>query len=389
MEQKENMHKPSNWKMRLLFGVFIITLCFILLALAEITAGLIYHRLPDSGRKAVASLVDEDLIAKSGYYSQHPYLYYSHMPGFEAFGSRQFNTMGHRSGEVLSDPEPGVLRILCIGGSTTVSFPYVRYPAETWPVRLGEFIEKDMGIKTEVINAGLNGGNSADLLAHYIFRNRYLKPHIVILHTGGNDATALLFPEYHPEYTHYTRGWRNAAIAPRPFETSWLRFNLVKCAYAWWLRGTDLNAQIGRLGIEKLKPRDCLMNAEQNEPEGFKRNLDLLIRTIIQDGAHPVLFPFVWAPEPTFRKMPEYGRYYDSMVLAFKKNLSVIDEIAGKHNVINAVLPPDSIPASHFIDFCHVNSKGEKIKALHLQKHLQPIIRNLVDNGKIVQAKTP
>jgi len=385
--ETEITNKPVRRGMRLFFGTFIFILCFILLILAEITAGRVYRKFPANGRRAVASMIDEERVVQSGYYSQHPYLYYTHRSGYEALSNVQFNSLGHRNDEVPSAPEPGVLRILCIGGSTTVSFPYVSDPRETWPIKLEELIEKETGIKVDVINAGLNGGNSADLLAHYIFRNRYLKSHIVILHTGGNDATALLFPNYHPEYTHYTKGWRNTALVPRPLETAWLRFNLVKCVYAWWLQDIDLNAQIGRLGIEKLKPADCLKNTQKNEPEGFRRNLDLLVRTIIQDGAQPVLFPFVWAPEDVFRKMREYGPYYDPMVLAFKKNLSVIEEIAAKHNVINAKLSAEAIPGSHFFDFCHVNEKGEAIKAAHMLQYLKPIIQKLVDNEKLAQLK--
>jgi hypothetical protein len=42
-----------------------------------------------------------------------------------------------------------------------------------------------LGPGIEVINAGLSSATSAELLAGYIFRHRYLKPDIVIIDVGG------------------------------------------------------------------------------------------------------------------------------------------------------------------------------------------------------------
>lgn len=372
-------HGISPLHLRLLFSAFMLIVFAGLLVLAEVAARKAYPRFPLSGRIAVASLLGDNDSLRAGYYSQHPYLYYTHRSGYIAFSNLQFNSLGHRNPEVSPEASPDVIRILCIGGSTTVSFPYVENPDETWPAKLETLLERDIGRNFEVINAGLNGGNSADLLAHYIFRNRYLKPHIVILHVGGNDATALLFPDYNPEYTHYTKGWKNAALAQRPFENILLRFYLVRCAYALWLKNISLDTQIGRLGIENQKPKDCLKNVQRNEPTGFRRNLDILVRTIIQDGAKPVIFPFVWAPEDVFRRKA-YGSYYDSLVLAYGKDLAVMEEIAKKHDVKLAQLPEGSIPASLFKDFCHITPSGESIKAEHMLQTLRPMLQQLTKN---------
>jgi len=366
-------HRPSTLYHRLIFSVLTLILFAGLIILAEVAAKKAYPRFPLSGRTAVASLTGDSDALRAGYYSQHPYLYYTHRSGFVAFSNQQFNSLGHRNPEVTPEPEPNVVRILCIGGSTTVSFPYVQSPEEAWPRKLEILLQEKTGKQIEVINAGLNGGNSADLLAHYIFRNRYLKPHIVILHVGGNDANALLFPDYSPEYLHYTKGWKSAALAPRPFEHILLRAYLIRCIYAFWLKDISLDTQIGRHGIDQQKPEDCLKYAQLNEPTGFRRNLDILVRTIIHDGAKPVIFPFVWAPEEVFRRNT-YGAYYDSLVLAYNKNLAVMKEIAEKHNVKLSRLPEGSIPSSLFNDFCHVGPPGEIIKAEYMLQTLLPIL---------------
>ena len=278
------------------------------------------------------------------------------------------------------------MRILCIGGSTTVSFPYTPDADDAWPAKLGNFIAEQNGIEVEEINAGLNGANSADLLAHYMFRNRHQKAHIVVIHVGGNDAWALLFPNYNSEYTHFTTGWKNIALAPRPFERVLLRNHIARCAYAWWLKDVTLDADLGRGNIPDLPAADCMKNAQTNDHSGFRHNLDALVRNIIQDGAIPVIFPFVRAPDEIFRR--QYKDYADSILLSYKKELLVMEEISQKYNIKLTSLPEGAIPKDMFKDWCHVNSGGEEIKAKHLAQAINPIVRKMIDQGKFVSTNT-
>ena len=86
--------------------------------------------------------------------------------------------------------------------------------------------------------------------------------------------------------------------------------------------------------------------------------------------------------------MNDYGPYYDSMTLAFRKNLTVIDEIAEKYKIPTARLPQEAIPPNCFKDFCHINTEGETIKASHMLQHLKPIIKQLIADRKIAQTET-
>ncbi|MBU4200928.1 MAG: SGNH/GDSL hydrolase family protein [Verrucomicrobia bacterium] len=375
---------------RVLFRMVLFLLAAGLVVLADYIAGRLYPRLaPASGQAAVASLLGDEEGKQTGYFLQHPYLYYTYRPSYQAFNAVQFNTRGHRSAEVTQLPEPGVLRILAIGGSTTVCFPYVKYFSEAWPARLEAMLRQKTGLGIEVINAGLHDANSADLLLHYLFRNRYLKPDMVVMHVGGNDGVALLFNDYNPEYTHYTHGWRNTSLAPRPWERRLLQSNLIKLGYAWWLRQLSLAANLGRDDIRSLSPEQCLNNARVHEPEGFERNLDLLVRTVLQDKAVPVLFPFVWAPLPVCREAGGYGPYAEALVCGFEKDRPVLKKIGEKYGLTTVWLPTNAIPDSLFVDFCHVNSDGETIKARYLADALIPVIQALNQDGRYRRAGSP
>lgn len=362
----------SKGKILLFRGVVLLLGLATLLA-AEKIAGLLYERItPASGRRAVAALLGGN--DATGYFVQHPYLFYAYRPGYSAFGFTQFNANGYRGREIPRAKNPDVLRILAVGGSTTVGFPYIPNPEEAWPAQVERLLTERTGARVEVINAGLHAATSAEHLAHYVFRDRYFKPDIVVLHVGGNDGLGLHFPGYNPEYTNFIRGWRTTPLAPRPWERALLRSNLARVAYAHWLREVSLEATIGREVLASVSPADALRNVQAAEPEGFRRNLDLLTRTIAADGAVPVLFPFVHAPLERLRADRTYGGYADSMLLCFQKDRRVVDDLAQAYNLDLVDLPEGSIAPGSFKDFCHVDLAGERIKAQRVAESLTPLV---------------
>jgi lysophospholipase L1-like esterase len=364
---------------RIIFAIVVMVLILIAFIAADRAAKRLYARFaPPGGQRAVAALLGGSAHAMSGFFIAHPYLFYTFKPGLVHHGITQFNSRGHRGPEVDDSPPPGVVRILCIGGSTTASFPYVKRPEDAWPGQLERILEERTAKEVEVINAGLNAANSSEILAHYMFRNRYLGAHFAVLHVGGNDGNALFFPNYNPEYTHFTKGWQASGVGARPGEQIWLRSYLVRWLYAMWLRDVSLESSLGRASVTELMPNDALRNVEQNDPEGFRRNLDVLIRNLRADGTEPFLFPFVWAPEKIFRRDPIYGKYYDAFLLGFQKNRRVMEDLAAKHGVRLIVLNEGELPPSVFKDWCHINRDGETIKARRVADEIEADVRSLL-----------
>jgi lysophospholipase L1-like esterase len=378
----------SKGKLLLFRGFVLLLLAGTLLA-AEWMARRLYDRItPASGRRAVETLLGEDAAA-TGYFVQHPYLFYAYRPGYAALGYTQFNANGYRGREIPLAKDPDVLRVLAVGGSTTVSFPYLPNPEDAWPAQLERLLAERTGARVEVINAGLHAATSAEHLAHYTFRDRYFKPDIVVLHVGGNDGLGLHFPGYNPEYTNFTHGWRATAMAPRPGERTLLRSALVRVAYAYWLRAISLEATIGREVLTRVEPAAALRNVEATEPTGFRRNLDLLLRTMIADGAQPVLFPFVHAPEARMREDRTYGRWTTSMLLAFAKDRAVVEEAARARNLPLVDVPDGAIAAGSFRDFCHVDLAGERVKAERVADALVPLVRRWQQRAAAAPAGAP
>ena len=150
----------------------------------------------------------------------HPYSLSQLRPDYvDAAGIRQTNRLGWRGREFAQEKPPGVLRVVCVGGSTTYGIGAVR-PDDAWPVQLEASLNRPrppldtrhstLDTRFEVLNCGIPRASSAEIFGTVAFRVIHLKPDLIVLSVGLEDVNALLAPDYRPDYTH----WRQSWIAP-------------------------------------------------------------------------------------------------------------------------------------------------------------------------------
>jgi lysophospholipase L1-like esterase len=123
-----------------------------------------------------------------GLYRPHPFLNTAPRPGatVEAFGKRAtINSLGYRSPERALEKSPGVVRILCAGGSTTFDL-LAGSDEETWPWRLEEALAT-ADARVEAWNGGFPGWTSAENLISLAIRDLDLEPDVAVLLQGIND----------------------------------------------------------------------------------------------------------------------------------------------------------------------------------------------------------
>ena len=107
----------------------------------------------------------------------HPFLHYA--------SQGEGNSLGFPTEREFERPKPaGVLRIACLGGSTT---------AAKWPETLEQMLntgdpESVERPRYEVLDFGQNGYSSAHLVVNFILNALDYAPDYVILHTGWNDS---------------------------------------------------------------------------------------------------------------------------------------------------------------------------------------------------------
>lgn len=355
--------------------------CFALsIAVLEVCARAFYDRLTTArGRKFVELLLGEVQLDDALRIQRHPYMLYINRPGWEDDGIRQHNSYGHRGPEITPLPQPGTKRILALGGSTTYGYLLKRFQS-SWPAQLGPILSERLDFHVEVINAGLPFALSSELLSHYLYRDRHLGASIVIIHEGGNDSVPLLLEEYSPDYGFF-RGWTTPPFGRRAGEGYLLRLRLMRIIYGWWLVRSDMGIDsfiAQPHSVEQLPLAKAIENVTKNEPVGFERNIDALIKMVLADKATPVLFPFYLAEPEVFRTV-EPGldagkRLYDAVAIGWKKNVDVMERLARRHNVPFIRIPPETIPLKYFFDHCHLRKEGETIKANFVADKIEGLV---------------
>jgi hypothetical protein len=335
----------------------------------EFVAGYLYEKAPyANGKRTVDNYVgkvppleqDAAEVPRSSLIS-HPYLLYANAPNARRAGYRQTNSLGYRNDEFAIPKDEQTIRILCLGGSTTLMLPYIENPKDTWVAQLERKLQAISSKRVQVINAGLSYGTSAEAVAGYVFRHRFLQPDIVIYHGGGNDVLPLFFDGYDAEYTHF-RG-HGTGLRPRPGEpTLLMRSNIAKYLYARWLE--PVATVFYTKPFWEVPPHEALERVKRTDPEGFRRNVDYLVSQAKQAGAQVVLFGFLQARKENLSKNAGAFRgFEEALVLGLQKNYAVMDEVARRHGVPFIIPAQEKFKDEWFQDNCHLTVEGEAMKA--------------------------
>lgn len=351
-------------------------------AFLEVVTGYLYEKSSwKNGKQMVAWYMgrqDNPKLALKGELNSiipHPYLLYTHAPNFEVDGYQQTNSRGYRNAEFPVAKPVDTIRILVLGGSTTFMWPYIKNPADTWVARLEAKLQAQTGRSVQVINAGLNYGTSAEALAGYVFRHRFLKPDLVIYHGGGNDVMPLFFDGYNPEYTHFRK--HGNGTVPRPGEKILLqKTNVGKYLYARWLE--PVASVHDTKPFWEVDPKLALQRVSTQDPEGFRRNLDYLVRLSQADGADVVLFGFLQARKENLSKNAgAFKGFEEVLVVGLDKNYDVMRNIAKAYEIAFVIPPQARFKDEWFQDNCHLTVEGEDVKAQIMFEHLRqhPLFR--------------
>ncbi len=288
------------------------------------------------------------------------------------------NAEGYRGKLVPLDRRPGVLRVICLGGSTTYGST-VPLPNQTWPAVLEEILRAKLPqgwSDVEVLNGGLSYGTSAEILTHYHFKYHYYRPDVVIINEGGNDAEGHVRAYYHPDNSN----WRFPMINLRPLpprlrwlaQSRFLSYIMLNVFYVDQLTGSHfvdkdgvipaapwfrINGQFVYDGVEI--PYDQL---------AFAHNMETLIQEALFDGARVLLAPFRAAP----------GVYEvngkDFELGQILRNEQIFKDFAQKYKVGFAPFPADIISPGNWTDHCHLNVAGEQQKAAHIAPYVLELI---------------
>jgi lysophospholipase L1-like esterase len=304
------------------------------------------------------SLETEDLA-----WLPHPYLSYSPNPNYRN-GLTFHNSLGYRNNEFPLEKPDGVYRIVALGGSSTYDVR-IADNAQIFTAQLEKLLQEEYGYQqVEVINAGVPGYNSWEILVNLEFRVLDLNPDLVIIYEGTNDVHTRLVEPF--AYRGDNSGRRQAWQAP---------------PVAFWEHSALLRIAARRMNFTRQVSVDDFVSSptyvswpyefrltggeeeaveilRENPPIYFRRNLENMIAVAREHQVQIMLA--TWASSPN-RGDYAAQAYYQQ---AFAENNQVVIEVADSHDVplfdFAGVMSPDE---QYWADGRHSNESGALLKA--------------------------
>ena len=346
-------------KADLILPVFSILLTFCLLEVGA-RLWLNYLATPDQyDRYVLFTSIDPKNFA----WTPHPYLDYYPTPNYKK-GLTSHNSLGYRNEEFSAEKPSNVYRIVALGGSSTYDVR-IEDNAKTFTAQLEKLLTEKYGYKNvQVINAGVPGYNSWEMLINLEFRVLDLDPDLIIIYEGTNDVHArLVVPStYRGDNSGRRSQWM---IPPVPL---WEHSALLRIISRMmnFTRQVSVDDFVSpptylswpfesRLDEDGLDPTKIL---EENPPIYFQRNLENMIAVANEQGVE-VLFS-TWAYSPYLNDYAS-KEYYQQ---GFQENNEVVKEVATSHHIplfdFASVMPQDT---KYWADGRHVNEAGALVKA--------------------------
>lgn len=303
-----------------------------------------------------------------------PYMGYVAYPGYVRAGYVQHNEDGYR-GKRIPLTKGNKYRVLCMGGSTTYGSP-IENPADTYPAQLdvliANYIQNDPTLRqkytgVEVLNAGLEGGNSAEELHQYLAKYRYYDADVVVLHTGVNDALLFNVPmeNFQLDYTHRRRLNFHLEPLPQParfmLHSQFFSFLTVSLCFSNFSEQQDefFNRESDTfVKWSNSINMDTVLQQQDITHYPFYRNTELLCREIIRDGSQLIVMPNALnMNDQMVKSAPNYLKVNSY-------NDSLLKRIAYQTGATYIPFRFESIRnPSCWVDDCHLNPEGEINKA--------------------------
>lgn len=356
---------------------FILVILLVCTGLAELGSFLIWkYNLSSShhgGVFQVKRIIGDTSIDKLQTIVSNPYSLYWNNPDYQDEFGYQFDRNGYRLNDYT--PAKEEIRVLVLGGSTTNAYPYVKNRNKIWTSQLQGFLSHWLKKPVHVFNAGLPYGTSAELLVHFLLKGRYLKPHIVIFHEGGNDVAPLLFPGYKTDYSHFRAS--TTAGYKRLGERTLLKHSyLARVVYSIWMSETGIY-QHQPYSFSQVSRSEALKMVETNDSPAFKSNVEVITREAASLGALVLLVGFLQADKNIIgRNRPDLLGLEEALIAGVEKHDNIMKAIADNLGEHFFKLDRIRFKQNWFLDNCHLNEEGEEEKAKQIFHALQQVLKN-------------
>ena len=227
-----------------------------------------------------------------------PYISYVPDPAYEGH-----NQLGYRGPEVALPKPPETYRIVSMGGSTTYSTGTTA--KESYPAVLQSILRDDYGYSNvEVINAGVSGYTSWEVLASFAFRVLELDPDMLIYYGAVND---LIVREWlssdcyrGPNPQRGLNGHRGLFVERDAQLPASALYRLVALTLGWMKNPLALDSAFEPSRVQcSPDPGDTTLEERlaANTPSYFERNIRNLMTLAQAHDLQPVISSWIYHAE--------------------------------------------------------------------------------------------
>jgi lysophospholipase L1-like esterase len=293
-------------------------------------------------------------------------------------GQFEFHAVRVNNYRLLSEEDieiakpPGMLRVLCLGGSTTASSIWkVGNPKQfSYPLFLSEILKQRLESRPcEVWNCGMGGWTSAEILVNFALHLIDLKPDIIVLYHGFNDLEASLTEPFASDYSHSRKSFGEVYSRIRlasylPNLRFWKSYAFVKGRLMGF--GNVRYDLLTSIRVRKASLDNPFMGLQTE-----RRNIEHLIHLCQANRIHIVLSTFAYHIYPAVANDRQTLKYYNGV----QEENTVLRDLATHHNAplvdIAGLIPDDD---AYFVDSVHFTPLGMQFLAEQFGKCIVDLV---------------
>jgi lysophospholipase L1-like esterase len=268
---------------------------------------------------------------------------------------------------------PGVPRILCLGGSTTAGGNDLGI-AGAYPRQLEDLLERRSGRDFEVLNAGVPGWSTAEIVVSWLLTLQDFQPDVVVLHEAVNDLPPRFLADFEADYSRWRVPIQVHAVT---WPASWLAS--VSNLYVLWRLRAGKAPGLNEISTVSGGAPEPLLEEGKLPHEtslAFRRNVRNLVRSAHGEGCTVVLMTLPGNPAQSHGAFWTYG---------IAENNEHLRELAREEGTLLADAAREfdarAELQAQFIDGVHLEGPGNQVKAELLAEALAEWIAALPSEG--------
>lgn len=282
-------------------------------------------------------------------------------PQAQSNNYRYFNGPGGDR-DIVTPKPPGLIRINCLGASTTGNDLEYNGVIYSYPLELERILHKKFpGINLEVNNCGVGGRTTAEILIDFLLSSIDTSPDIIILYHAYNDLQPSLTPGFSSDYSHAKRSLGESYHLYRRYS----KLPALPLALYNMFMNKLFLSNIRHSLHHVISKGEVDLNYAFQGLSTYQRNIEHLINICKSNHIHLICSTYCYYLYEEVKDSLIHQKYFSGVL----EENSAIRDLCRKHD-IPLVDSFNLIPCDekYFVDTIHFSPEGMTTLAEHISK---------------------